>query len=70
MLGAHKNLDDLKKIIQTYIEKIIVYEENALRCSLFLLYIRMVGARRDLANPPSPHTTLERITLLSRQYET
>ena len=27
-LLENKNLDDLKKIIQTYIEKIIVYEER------------------------------------------
>ena len=35
MLGAHKKPDDLKKIIQTYVEKVVVYEE---RIEVFLIF--------------------------------
>ncbi|WP_147668178.1 CatA-like O-acetyltransferase [Anaerosinus gibii] len=36
-----KNPDDLKKIIQTYIEKVVIYEEHV-EVHLFFLYICLV----------------------------
>lgn len=37
----NKNLDDLKKIIQTYIEKVVIFEEHV---EVFLvLFVHMIG---------------------------